>query len=242
MGNVSGAFIPPSSSLVLTKHLLTTVTMLALLFIARAEAYTVRFLAWDHDVAARKIMVRNGSKERSIVDLHPDKRSQPVTGIAADSELTLVVPEKKAANGKPATLRVTIPQGVTEPLVILLPDARSESGLRTFTIEDSRESFRYGSTRFFNTTGQPLAVRCEKSVLTLQKSWEPADVSPGGDSRNVGVQIARPGTPPSVLYSSIWEHDPLVRKIALIIPGTLDDPGPLVVKIIAERNNATAAR
>ncbi|RYD29910.1 MAG: hypothetical protein EOP87_17515, partial [Verrucomicrobiaceae bacterium] len=77
------------------------VTLVSLL--VHAEAYTVRFLAWDHEVSARRILVQNGGKSQSIADLHPDKRSQPITGIAADSELVLVATERKGADGKPAT-------------------------------------------------------------------------------------------------------------------------------------------
>jgi len=213
-----------------------------LLFMGQAEAYSIRFLAWDHDVAARKVSVRNGGKDRAIADLHPDKRSGVIAGIAPDSELLLVTPETMGPDGQPATLRLNIPAGVEDPLVILLPDSGNASGLRAFTVEDSSGSFKYGSTRFFNTTGKPLMVRYDKSLLHLNKPWEPVDASPGGGARNTAIQVAAAGTPPAILYSTIWEYDPGSRKLALIVAGAESDPGPLAVKIISERNLGVAAR
>ena len=221
---------------------LAAVFVVLLFVMAEAQAYSIRFLAWDHEVASRKVSVRNGGKDRMIADLHPDKRSAVIAGIAADSELFLVTPETMGADGQPATLRVNIPPGVEDPLVILLPDSGSASGLRAFTMEDSSGSFRYGTTRFFNTTGKPLMVRYEKSLLRLDKPWEPVDAAPGGGARNTAIQVAAAGSPPSVLYSTIWEYDPGARKVAIIVAGTPADPGPIAVKIISERNHGVAAR
>lgn len=209
------------------------------LLIATADAYSIRFLAWDHDVAEKKISLRNAGKDQEIADLHPHQRSATIAGIAADSELLLVAPGK---DGKPATLRLEIPGSVTDPLVILLPDSRDSTGLRAFTVEDSTSSFQFGSTRFFNVTGKALMVRYEQSVLRLEKPWVPVDFTPAGESRNAGVQMVASADAATVLYSAIWDYDPGVRKIAFIAAGSPSDPGPLNVKIISERRRDLAVR
>ncbi|MCW1884881.1 hypothetical protein OKA04_09085 [Luteolibacter flavescens] len=207
---------------------------------AHAEAASVRFLAWDHQVSSLKLMVRHDGKDRPIVDLHADKRSEPVTDLPGDAELILVNPAAKGPEGDPATVAVKIPQGLAEPLVILLPDAAGDAGVRGFAVDDSSAGFKYGTTRFLNTTGKPLAVRCEKSVLRLDKSWVPVDVDPGGAARNVPVQMAPAEKTSTVLYSSIWEYDPGVRKLALILAGTAREAGMIQVKIITERRRDPA--
>lgn len=211
------------------------------ILMTNAHAASLRFLAWDHDVSAKKVSVKNGDNVQAIVDLHPDKRSQSIKGVTLDSEIILITPEIVDAKGKAAMLPLKIPAGLIAPLVILLPDPSSATGLRAFAVEDSADSFKFGSTRFFNTTGKALAVRYEKNVIQLSKSWVATDVTPGGGSRNLGVQVASGDSAPKVLYSAIWEYDPQVRKIALIVAGSAADPGLFEVKIISENRRELVA-
>jgi len=214
-------------------------SILFLIFLlVNAEAGSLRFLAWDHEVASRKLLVRNGGKDHEIVDLHPDKRSEWVTGISSETETLLVTPQVLDAGKQPATLPLVIPPGIREPLVILLPDRRKATGLAVFVVEDSAEGFQFGVTRFVNATTKAQTVRYGKNLLRLDKSWIPTDVMAGGQARNVGIQIESGGVPSKISYSGVWEYDPDTRKIAIIVPGTDSDAGVIAVKIISENRRS----
>ena len=50
----------------------------------------------------------------------------------------------------------------------------------------------------------------------------------------MGVQLVASDDHDSILYSAIWEHDPEVRKLAIIIPGADVRTGAIEFKIIPE--------
>lgn len=225
---------PQMKNFMKTLHVLFSLVLLA----GVSQAGSLRFLAWDHEVAAKKLQVRNGGSVHEIVDLHPDKRSEWVSGINAETGTFLVAPQVLDAKGQPAIQPLVIPRSVVDPLVILLPDRRQPTGLTVFVVEDSAAGFQFGATRFLNATTKPLTVRYGKSLLRLEKSWAPTDVNSGGKARNLGIQIETGGTPSMISYSAVWEYDPDARKIAIIAPGTDSDAGVLAVKVISENRRA----
>jgi hypothetical protein len=58
--------------------------------------------------------------------------------------------------------------------------------------------------------------------------------------RNIGIQMASRADLKSVLYSAVWEHDPDVRKLIIVVPGTDAQSGSLNLKIIPEDRRALA--
>jgi hypothetical protein len=223
----------------LKTHILVLTTTLALH--AAAPAIPLRFLAWDDAVASRKIGLQNAGGVAELRDLHPHKRSAPADGTGSkESPLRLLALDRKDSEGKPATLDIKLTPDFKSPLVLLLPDAKHATGLRTFVIEDNSASFSWGSLRFINATGKDLLVRQDKTVKSLPDKWTPVDLKPGGDARNMAVQIAAREDLNTILYSAVWEHNPDLRKLIFVIPGTDVRTGPVEFKIIPEDRRAIA--
>ena len=220
----------------------TAAAMVCVAMHAVMQAAPVRFLAWDDEVAARKIAIQNAKGVSEIQDLHPFKRSAPADATGGEeSPLELVALDRNSADGKPVTLPLKLAPGIKSPLVLILPDAKHPSGMRSFVIEDSSENFGWGTLRFINATGKELLVRQDKTIKTLPKSWTPVDISPGGQPRNTGVQIAAREDLANILYSAVWEHHPDIRKLIFVVPGTDVRTGPVEFKIIPEDRRAIAA-
>ena len=203
-------------------------------------AIPVRFLAWDDAVAARKIAIQNGTTVVEVPDLHPNKRSDALDGGAGGSPLQLVALDRDSEDGKPVTIEIKLAAGIQKPLVLILPDPKHVTGLRTFVIEDDATNFGWGTIRFINATGKALLVRHDKAIKKLPATWTPVDVDPGGEARNTGVQVALPEDTKSILYSAVWEHDPAVRKLVFIIPGREVRTGAVEFKIIPEGRRTLA--
>ena len=192
-------------------------------------ALPLRFLAWDDDIAVRSVSVTNNGKINALEDLHPYKRSKVFDVTIGETPLLLVASDRKNADGKPATVEIKITAGISSPLVIILPDPKHPGGLRPFVIEDSQKTFSWGSLRFVNATGKELLFRCDKSVISLPGSWNPLDFAPGGASRNMMVQIAAKDNLKALLYTAVWEHNPDIRNLVLILPGA--NPASAVVNL-----------
>jgi hypothetical protein len=208
---------------------------------AAATAVPLRFLAWDDAIAARKIGLLNSGGLAELQNLHPQKRTAPADGTGSkESPLRLVALDRKDAEGTPAVLDIKLTADMKSPLVIILPDAKHATGLRTFVIEDNTASFSWGSLRFINATGKDLLVRQDKTVKSLPDKWAPVDLKPGGDARNMAMQIAAREDLNTILYSAVWEHNPDLRKLIFIIPGTDARTGPVEFKIIPEDRRAIA--
>jgi hypothetical protein len=216
--------------------------LLALLaFASPLAAAPVKFLPWDDDIALRKIGFSDGKEVTELQELHPHKRSKPVAWNGGEGVPQLVALDRPGADGKPSSVPVKIAAGMKSPLVLILPDRASPAGLRAFVIEDSPERFGWGNLRFINATGKALLVRQDKLVKELPAAWTPVDLAPGGEARNVGVMLAAKADTTAVLYSSVWEHHPEVRKLVFVIPGEDVRTGALDLKIIPEDRRTLAA-
>lgn len=203
-------------------------------------AVPMRFLPWDYETAARKIGLQNGKAVIELHDLHPHKRSKVVQASGDEaSPLMLVAMDRNDAKGKPLMVEIKLPAGAQSPLVLIMPDPASPSGLRPFVIEDNASNFPWGSVRLFNATAQELLLRHEKTIVSLAKAWTPVDVSPGGEARNVSVQVVARAKPDVLLYSAVWEQDPDIRKLVFIVPSPSGEEGEMEFKIIPE-NRRTA--
>lgn len=194
----------------------------------------VKFLAWDDDVALRKIGFSDGKEVTELQELHPQKRSKSISWTAGDAVPQLIALDRKTPEGKPVGVPIKLTAGMESPLVLILPDKSHPSGLRSFVIEDSSTSFGWGTLRFLNATGKELLVREDKLIKALPANWKAVDIDPGGKARNLGIQMAAKSDLESVLYSAVWEHNPDVRKLIIVVPGTDARTGALDLKIIPE--------
>ncbi len=214
----------------------TVATVFAVLFAFQGIllAMPIRFLAWNDEIAARKIGFQSGKGVSELEDLHPYARSKPFDGSVGETPLLLVASDRKSADGKPVTVEIKIASGVTSPLVIILPDPKHPSGLRTFAIEDSPGNFAWGSVRFINATGKHLLFRCDKTITDLPGSWNPVDIAPGGAARNMIVQAVAKDDLKDILYSGVWEHSPEIRNLVIVVPGADVRTGVVDFKTIPE--------
>jgi hypothetical protein len=203
-------------------------------------AATLRFLPWDHKVAGRKIAFQHG-KEVAALTLHPDQRSVPIRSTAGEELLQLVALDRAGPDGKPASIAIKMPAGIQAPLVLILPDAKHPTGLRSFVIEDASANFAWGTMRFVNSTGKALLVRHDKTIKELPDTWTPVDIAPGGDARNAGVQVAARDDTKTILYSAVWKHDPNIRKLIFVVPGADVRTGVVAFKIVPEDRRVLAA-
>ncbi len=219
-------------------HITAGIVLAILALVAPLHAIPIRFLAWDDEIAARKIGFQQGKEIVTLRKLHPNKRSDPLKAAAGDAPMFLVALDRMDTEGNPLKVAIKAPVGFKSPLVLILPDAKKAAGLRTFVIDDDTSSFPWGNLRFINATGKALAIRCEKTVKALPKSWSPVDVSPGGNTRNIPVQVATREDNGSILYSAIWEHDTNLRKLVIIVPSTDVRTGAVQFKVIPEDKRA----
>jgi hypothetical protein len=212
-----------------------------LAFHSALAAAPLRFLAWDAATAARKIGLQNATGVTEITGLHPDARSAPMNGTSGEAPLQLVALDRTSPEGKPVTVEIKAPAGIQSPLVLILPDPKHPSGLRTFVIEDNTSSFRWGTLRFINATGRELLLRLEKTIKPLPNAWTPVDIDPGGPERNMGMQLASPENLKKILYSAVWENNPEARRLIFLVPGTDVSTGSIGFKVIAEDRRIIAA-
>jgi hypothetical protein len=204
------------------------------------QAASIRFLPWDDAIAARKIGFFNGKEVAGIQNLHPDKRTQTVTWSGGAVPPQLIALDRTSADGKPVAVALKIQAGMENPLVLILPDAAHPSGLRCFVIDDSSGNFSWGTFRFINATGKELLVRNDKVTKSLPEAWKPVDLNPGGAARNMGIQLAARDNLTAILYSAVWEYEPDVRKLIIIVPGTDAQSGAVNLKIIPEDRRSVA--
>lgn len=194
----------------------------------------MRFLPWDDEIAARQIGITTGKEVVELQDLHPGKRSDPLQVKSGDVAPQLVAIDRKTPEGKPVMVPLKIKPGIKAPLVLIIPDPKHPTGLRPFVIEDDTANFPWGSVRVLNATGVELLILHEKITKALPNSWNPVNIDQKGKARNVGVQIAARANPKKILYSGVWEHDPQVRKLAFLLPGTDGRTGEIATKIIPQ--------
>jgi hypothetical protein len=203
-------------------------------------AAPIRFLAWDDTIAARKIGFSNGTEVAELQNLHPHKRSKTINWTSGEVPPALVALDRTSPDGKPVTAPVKFTPDLKSPLVLILPDSAHPSGLRCFVIEDGAGSFGWGTFRFINATGKELLVRNDKVTKSLPATWKEVDLNPGGGMRNMGIQLAARDNLTAILYSAVWEYDPEVRKLIIIVPGTDAQSGAVSLKIIPEDRRSVA--
>lgn len=196
---------------------------------APLQAAAIRFLPLNDEIAARKIGVRDAKGVTKHLELDPRRRSAAVTHATGGEPLVLVAEDKDGA-----TLEIALAAELKMPLVVILPDAAHATGLRGMAVEDDGAGFPWGSVRLINVTEIPLVIRHEKKETPLPAATKPVDLVPGGEARNIGAELFKEGSPETVLYSAVWDHDPNIRKLIFIVPGENPDDMPVELKIVPD--------
>jgi hypothetical protein len=198
----------------------------------------IRFLPVSEELADRKIGLRDSKGITPLRDLNPRKRSKVYDCQAGGQPLELVALDRQRPNGNPVGVPFTPGPEVKSPLVVILPDDDAPAGVRTVVMEDSAEGFAWGSLRFLNATGKPYTLRFGEETKALAEGMEPCDVAPGGEARNLGVQLLSTEGDAEVLYSAVWEHAPKQRKLILILPPLDPESKNPVLEIIPQDERA----
>lgn len=215
--------------------------LLALLaFSGSLEAVVYRFLPFDQPMSGRQFGVKKGAEIVEIKSLHHLKRSEAIN-VPAENPPVLVALDRKDPEGKPVGIEIKLPTGVTTPLVLLLPDPKHPTGVKPFVIEDNATHFKWGTIRMLNATGKPVMTKIDTKVNELPPSWTAVDIDPGGTTRNMGIQAAYKANPAKILYSAVWEHDPDVRELVIVIPGLDARLGEMEFKVIPENRKVAEA-
>lgn len=199
------------------------------------QAIPVRVLAWDDEVAARKLALVDEKNTNELKNLHPLSRSAAIA-IATSGEVPpcLQALDRIDKDGAPAMDPIPFPKGIKRPLIVLLPDPKAATGIRPLVIEDDIAGFRWGTIRVINTTGRQLLFKCETKVAPLPAKWTPVDIVLNGERRNVEVLMALREEPTKPLYSSIWEFQNGLRQLVFIMPKPNGEEGPVAFKFIME--------
>lgn len=219
----------PANSVFRTSALITTVIVTILGFSSAMHAASVRFLPLGDDVAERKIGLQDDKSLTPLEDLSVRKRSKAYTCKAGKKPISLVALDRQRPNGQPLGVEVTIAPEMKSPLVLILASEDAPSGMRVMVIEDGSADFPWGSLRFINTTEKPYMIRCEKETKAIPGELKAVDINPGGEERNMGVELFSEAEPDVILYSAVWEHDPNLRKLIFISPQA--DPAQKELKL-----------
>lgn len=198
--------------------LLTTAVAAVLGFAQTSHADAIRFLPLSEEIADRKIGLQEGKVLTPLGDLNARKRSKAYPCKFGQKPLSLVALDRERPNGKPAGVAILLPPEMKSPLVLILASADDPSGMRVMVMEDGSAAFPWGSLRFVNTTGKPFMIRYEKETKAIPEPLKPIDILPGGEARNIGIQLFSEADPKTILYSAVWEHDPNLRKLIFILP------------------------
>jgi hypothetical protein len=193
------------------------------------EAASIRFLPLGEELADRKIGLQDGKRLTELDDLNPKKRSKAYPYTPGDAPPILVALDRERPGGIPSGVDIILTAEMKAPLVLILADKNHPSGMRTMVIEDSEQGFAWGTLRFINTADKPFMIRGEKETIAIRESLATIDIAPGGEPRNIGVQLYAEEEPEAVLYSAVWEHDTHSRKIIFIVPHA--DPATKEIKL-----------
>jgi len=205
---------------------------------ATAAAAAPRALAWDQEVAARKLALVAGASVIAITDMHPSKRTGRLH-VKGDGPLIIRALDKPPGpDGKPVELACAIPEAMKFPLLVIMPDPAHPTGIRLLIVDDNPLGFRWGSYRFLNATAKEIVVQMEKKALRIPGGWKPIDLDLGGATRGVGVRVALAEAIEKPLYSAVWEYNTEVRTLCFIVPGTDPRLGPVAFKSIPESRRA----
>jgi hypothetical protein len=199
---------------------------------------TVRVLAWDDEVAARKLSLISGAAAAPILHMHPLKRTDGFRLKAEGGMVVRALDKPAGADGKPADLRCALAADIKRPLLLLLPDQAHPTGLRGLVIEDDPAGFAWGAYRFINTTPKELVVQFEDKAIRIAAGWKPVNFTMGGAPRGFGVRVALAEAIEQPLYSAVWEFDPDIRTLVFMVPGADPRVSPVVFKAIPEDKKA----
>jgi len=225
---------PNSASAPRFRPILLAVTLLSLGFGISARADAVRFLPIGEEVVERKIGFQEGGKLTTLEDLNTRKRSKSYPCTFGDTPVSLLALDRERPNGKAMGVEIILAAEMKSPLVLILADPDAPSGMRAIVVEDDEKAFPWGSLRFVNTTGKAYMLRYEKETTPITEELTPVDISPGGETRNMGVQLYAEDEPNAILYSAVWEHDPNLRKLVVIMPGADPTQKRLKLEIIPQ--------
>lgn len=198
-----------------------------------SAAPDVRILAWDAEVAARKLALACGESVVPIVDMHPEKRT-PLIHLKGSGPISLRALDRNTADGKPAERACLIPESMAHPLVLLMADATDATGLRVIVFNDDTAGFHWGGYRFLNATSKELVIQLEQKAVRIPTGWVPIDLDLGGETRGIGARLALASEMEKPIYSAVWEYDKDIRTLCFIIPGTDPQTGPVTMKAIPE--------
>lgn len=207
-------------------------------FCSVAEAVSVRFLPLGGELADRKIGLQDDKGLTELDDLNPKKRSKAYPCALGEAPPVLVALDRERPGGKPSGVDIILTAEMKAPLVLIIEDKDHPSGIRTVVIEDSEQGFAWGTLRFVNTTDKAFMIRGEKETIAIPESFATIDIAPGGESRNIGVQLYSEEEPDAVLYSAVWEHDPNLRKLIFIVPHADPATNELKLEIIPQDKRA----
>lgn len=210
------------------------VGLITLLPLGSLMAQSIRFVPLNDEIAASKISVLDSKGTKPLKDLNSQRRSAAYKCVIGKKPLLLVAMDRLDDEGKPATVEILLPPAIKSPLVLILPDPSHASGMRTITIEDANSGFPWGCLRFLNVTGGTLMIRYSTEVKPLPDGITPTDILPEGDARNMGVQFYKENEPDNILYSGVWEHDPNIRKLIVIVSGADPSVKALDIQVLPE--------
>ena len=216
------------------RPILLVATILSLGIGSTAWAGAVRFLPLGEEVVDRKIGLQEGGKLTTLEDLNTRKRSKSYSCTFGDTPLSLLALDRERPNGKAMGVEILLPKTMKSPLVLILADPDEPSGMRAIVVEDDEKAFPWGSLRFVNTTGKAYMLRYEKETTPVTEELTPVDISVTGEARNMGVQLYAEDEPQAILYSAVWEHDPNLRKLVIIMPGADPTQKRLKLEIIPQ--------
>lgn len=208
--------------------------LLSLFMAAPLTATPIRVLAWDDQVASMRIALVSASGNQEIKAMHPAKRTKPYEVSAGNEGMAVEVIGKTTSDGKPCREKLVIPENSTRPLLLVLPDGKSASGIRLHVIEDDESNFPWGSTRLVNATGRKLVFVAEKKAVEVPATWTPVTVDPGGSERNMEVRLFFRENREKPFYSAIWQYTRDIRTLVFLVPGTDARLGPVAMKMIPE--------
>lgn len=202
-----------------------------------ASAVSLRVLPWDQEIAERKLAIGYSKELTAVTEIgymHPAARTAPINVPAGAENLRLIATDRKNFDGSPATVPLVIGLEIKMPLLLVIPDGKSISGVRVIVIEDDQQSFNWGTIRLINVTPKPLAFRWENEARVVPSGWKPVDVSPGGKSRNMGIMIYLKEDLKKPLYTAVWEHREDMRQLVFMIPNPDQSLGAIAFKSIPE--------
>lgn len=202
------------------------------------HAGDIRFLPLTEEISERKIGLQGDKSVTPLADLNARKRSKAYTFKSGKKAITLLALDRERPNGNPAGVEIMIAPEMKSPLVLILADTEGPTGIRAIVVEDGSEGFPWGALRFVNTTGKPFMVRCEEEAKAIPGELEPCDIIPGGEARNIGIQLYSEDKPDTILYSAVWEHEPNLRKLIFIVPQADPAQQELKLEIIPQDKRA----